>query len=214
MHIFRFIFVFIDKFHRVYRNYIKNLYYTSRLGYCGHNVKIRTPNAYTKLKNMYLYNNTELFEGFNFLSKTGKFIMKNNSGAAQGLTIITGNHSREKGLTFMQSSKQLTLDVEKDVIVDEDVWIGANVTLLAGITIGRGATIGAGAVCHRSIPPYAIVMGNPAKIIGFNYTPDEIVEHEKNIYPEEERLSFDQLNKNYNKYYIEKNKSIREFLKL
>jgi acetyltransferase-like isoleucine patch superfamily enzyme len=45
--------------------------------------------------------------------------------------------------------------------------IGANATILPGLTIGRKAMVGAGAVVTRSVPPYAIVMGNPARVTGY-----------------------------------------------
>lgn len=53
-------------------------------------------------------------------------------------------------------------------IVEDGASIGANATILAGITIGRGAMVGAGAVVTRSVPPNAIVVGNPARIRGYS----------------------------------------------
>ncbi|MFX9023880.1 acyltransferase, partial [Acinetobacter baumannii] len=50
--------------------------------------------------------------------------------------------------------------------------IGANATILPGVTIGERAMVGAGAVVTRSVPPNAIVVGNPAKIIGYVDAPD------------------------------------------
>lgn len=52
-------------------------------------------------------------------------------------------------------------------IVEDGASIGANATLLPGLRIGRGAMVGAGAVITRSVPPNAIVVGNPARIVGY-----------------------------------------------
>lgn len=49
--------------------------------------------------------------------------------------------------------------------------VGANATLLPGITVGAGAMVGAGAVVTKSVPPYAVVVGNPAVITGYVHTP-------------------------------------------
>lgn len=66
-----------------------------------------------------------------------------------------------------------------DILIKNDVWIGANVTLLDGITIGNGAVIAAGSVVVKDIPPYAIVGGNPAKVIKFRFSQDIIDEIER-----------------------------------
>lgn len=58
-------------------------------------------------------------------------------------------------------------DVFLRTIVKTKATIGANATILPGLTIGENAMIGAGAVVTRSVPPFAIVVGNPAKIIGY-----------------------------------------------
>ncbi|MDH4562704.1 WxcM-like domain-containing protein [Pseudomonas sp. BN411] len=51
--------------------------------------------------------------------------------------------------------------------IERNASIGANATLLPGITIGQSAMVGAGAVVTRSVPPHAIVVGNPARIVGY-----------------------------------------------
>jgi len=57
----------------------------------------------------------------------------------------------------------------KTVIIEDDVLISANVLIINGVTIGRGAVIGAGSVVTKEVPPYAIVAGNPAKIIRYRF---------------------------------------------
>lgn len=148
--------------------------------------------------------------------KGGNFIVKKNSGISSGLTVITGNHAvfPTLGKWCKDTMADHLDDEEKDVIVEEDVWIGAEVTLTAGIIVGRGSIVGAGSVLRSSIPSYSIVIGNPAKVIGFKFTPEEVIEHEKALYPEDERLTLELLEKNYNKYFINRIKEIKAFTKL
>ena len=180
----------------------------SQLGYLDKSAHLRLPDYCTCPSKIYMYENTNIYEHANFIispkGDKGKFIMKKNSGSATGLTVITGNHHRDIGVLFKELLATRAADEDKDVIVEEDVWMGANVTLLAGVKVGRGATIAAGALCAKSIPPYAIVMGNPAQVIGFNYTPEEVIEHEKQLYPTEERIPLEKLEKNYQKYYLDR----------
>lgn len=59
----------------------------------------------------------------------------------------------------------------KEVVIEDDVWLGANVFVMPGATIGRGAIVSACTVVNRSIPPYAVVGGNPGRIIGWRKRP-------------------------------------------
>ena len=61
------------------------------------------------------------------------------------------------------------------IIVRDDVWIGSHVLILSGVEIGQGAVIGAGSVVAKSIPPYAVAVGNPARVIKYRFSP-EIIE--------------------------------------
>lgn len=51
------------------------------------------------------------------------------------------------------------------IVIGDDVWIGARALILRGVTVGDGAIVGAGAVVTKDVPSFAIVAGNPAKII-------------------------------------------------
>ena len=212
--LFKLIVKLCSLFRRFRIKYINRPLYKSCLGYCGKNVDLRLDKNPGSLSRVYMYDNTNIYHDFRFISVTGKFIMMKNSGAAAGLTVITGNHQRELGVFLKDISGNHESDIEKDIIVEDDVWLGSNVTLLSGAYIGRGAIVGAGSVVRTKVPPYAIVSGNPAKVMGFSFDPNQILEHELKLYPESERLSKEVLEKNYQKYFKNRLKSIVEYQKL
>ncbi|MPV48519.1 antibiotic acetyltransferase [Pseudactinotalea sp. HY160] len=61
-----------------------------------------------------------------------------------------------------------------DVTIGNDVWIGHGSIILSGVTLGDGVVVGAGSVVRQSVPPYAIVAGNPARVAGFRFEPEQI----------------------------------------
>ena len=61
-----------------------------------------------------------------------------------------------------------------DIIIDDDVWIGYGATILSGVHIAQGAVIAANTTVTKDIPPYAIVAGNPGKIIKYRFSDDII----------------------------------------
>jgi len=61
-----------------------------------------------------------------------------------------------------------------EIKIGNDVWIGSRVTILAGADLGDGCVVGAFSVVAKSVPPYAVVVGNPAKVIKYRFTPDII----------------------------------------
>lgn len=61
-----------------------------------------------------------------------------------------------------------------DIIIDDDVWIGYRAIVLSGVHVGQGAVIAAGAVVTKDVPPYAIVGGNPAKVMKYRFDEDMI----------------------------------------
>lgn len=56
-----------------------------------------------------------------------------------------------------------------EVTIGHDVWIGRSAIVLAGVTVGDGSVIGAGSVVTKDVPPYAIVAGNPARLIRYRF---------------------------------------------
>lgn len=101
------------------------------------------------------------------------------------------------------------------VVIGNDVWIGCDVTIMGGVRIGNGAVIGAGAVVAKDIPPYAIVVGNPAKVIKYRFSEKIICKLQKIKWwnwPEEvikERLSLMKNVKDFvEKFYVAETSSI------
>lgn len=79
--------------------------------------------------------------------------------------------AKQNGHTLCQKNK---IHEFEPVIIGNDVFIGMNVSILDGVSIGNGAIIGAGAVVSKDIPPFAIAVGNPIKIIKYRFEKDTI----------------------------------------
>lgn len=179
-----------------------------------HSIKVLNPN------NLYLDELTNIDEDAIIMNTRARFIMKKYSGAAFGLTVITGGHISVPGKHHKQINDKIKDEIDfnheedQDIIVDEDVWIGARAILLRGVHLGRGCIVGAGSVVRRSVPPYAMVAGNPAKIIGFRFTPKEMEIHEAALMPEGERIPLETLQKNYDTYFVKRIKDIRNYQKM
>ena len=75
-----------------------------------------------------------------------------------GVTFAKQSHFREMGQT----------------IIGNDVWIGVNAIIMDDINIGDGAIIGAGAIVTKDVPPYAVVVGNPARILKYRFEQQQI----------------------------------------
>lgn len=182
-------------------------------GSFGENSYVNPPFSVSKKNNLYIGEDVRIMDHCQILNEKGRCVFGNYSGAAAGLTVVTDNHAPEIGSKYSKDVNDNLIAGE--VVIGEDVWIGINVTLLANVHIGRGAIIGAGSVLRdQTIPPYAIVVGNPAKVIGFRFTPSEALLHEESLYPLEERMTLEELERNYDKYFITNIKKIKQSLKL
>ena len=108
-----------------------------------------------------------------------KLIIGNFCSIASGVKFLVSSEHPYKGIsTFPFKVYFLDYQLEAvskgSIIVKDDVWIATNAIILSGVTIGQGAIIGAGAVVTKDVPPYAIVGGNPAKVIKYRFEPEII----------------------------------------
>ena len=125
-----------------------------------------------------------------------KIHIKKGFVAAKGLKLISGGHERRVGMflySISEHDKDLSLNLDRDIVIQEDVWAGMDVMILRGVTVGRGCTLAARSVVTKSTPPYSIVAGAPARFIKFYWTIEQILEHEATLYPEPQRFTREQL---------------------
>lgn len=185
----------------LYFSYTKTIgFRRSAYGYLADNVCISTNCTIINPKNVFLYSGDIISNCF-ISALNARFTMKKGCAVAGGLEVYTGNHARVIGTMVGDITEDIKpKGYDQDVMVEEDVWIGSNVTLLSGVTIGRGATVAAGAVVGKSMPPYCICGGVPAKFIKFYWTIDQILEHETKLYSKEDRYTRNQLEDFFAKY--------------
>lgn len=111
--------------------------------------------------------------------KNERLIIGNYCSIAAEVTfLLGGNHNYKNISTYpfkvfhFGASKEA--ETKGPIIVKDDVWIGFGSTILSGVTIGQGAIVAAKSVVTKDVPPYAIVAGNPAKIIKYRFS-EEII---------------------------------------
>jgi len=91
----------------------------------------------------------------------GPVVMGNGSGLGQHVFLSGFNHGFKDG---DRNSSEQELDL-RPTIIEEEAHIGANSVIVPGITIGKRSQIGAGSVVTKDVPPFSVVVGNPAKVI-------------------------------------------------
>ncbi len=72
------------------------------------------------------------------------------------------------------------------IVIEDDTWIGYGSIVVSGVKIGKGSIVAAGSVVLKDIPPYSIVAGNPAKVIGARFSDGQIEKHESILYSNSE----------------------------
>jgi virginiamycin A acetyltransferase len=125
---------------------------------------------------MYTHGGCFVPNAFDPFTKVGRYC-----SIAKGTMVFNRNHPTEFKSThaFFFNSKLGYCNEDKieyhPLTIGNDVWIGTDAKILANVKqIGDGAVVGANAVLNRDIPPYAIAIGNPARIAGYRFDKDII----------------------------------------
>ena len=115
-----------------------------------------------------------------FAYQPGGMVSIGNYTSISEITVIMGgNHHR--GITnypfkVLRKKKEIKEDNEsiKGITIGHDCWIGLGATILDGVKIGTGSIVGAGALVSKDIPPYAIAVGNPIRVIKYRFNESDI----------------------------------------
>lgn len=107
--------------------------------------------------------------------KNYKLIIGNYVSIAENVTFLLNAEHNIKRISTYPYKVRILQNVEREaigkgnIVVEDDVWIGYNSIIMSGVTIGQGAVIAAGAVVTKDVPAYAVVGGNPAKVIKYRF---------------------------------------------
>jgi len=114
-----------------------------------------------------------------------KLVVGNFCSIAQNVSVYLGGNHRTDWVTtypfghihqnkFNNFNGNGHPGTKGDVIIGNDVWIGSNVTIMSGVKIGDGVVIANNSHVVKNVEPYSLVGGNPAKLIKYRFTPEQI----------------------------------------
>lgn len=115
-----------------------------------------------------------------FPESGARLVIGRYGSIADGVEILLGgNHRLDWATTYPfpalpglwpQAAGMTGHDTTRgDVVIGHDVWLGSQCMIMSGVTIGHGAVVAARAVVTRDVPPYAIVAGNPARVVRLRF---------------------------------------------
>lgn len=99
------------------------------------------------------------------ISAANSIIIGDGTLTGNKVTITDNSHGLIKYSDLLIPPIKRSLHSKGPVVVGKNVWIGDKATICPGVTIGDGAVIGANTVVTHSVPPYAVAVGNPARVI-------------------------------------------------
>ena len=135
-------------------NFGKHLYLTA---WENKNPEIKKPEI--------IIGNNCSFGAYNHITASNKIVIGDGCLTGKWITITDNSHGNTDYDSLLILPSKRDIVSKGAVIIGNNVWIGDKATILSGVTIGNGAVIGANSVVTKDVPEYAVVGGNPAKIL-------------------------------------------------
>ncbi len=159
------------------------------IGACGQRVNLPVNGSYL-LPRIFLGNDIHIGNRSIMWAVHSRIVIGDKVIMGPEVVIMGGDHNTTLAGKFMIDFRESENQPEndKDVILETDIWVGARAIILKGVRVGRGAVIGAGAVVTRSVPPYWVVGGNPARPLRLRGSVEQIMAHERILYAPDARL--------------------------
>ena len=116
------------------------------------------------------------------LSSTRLVIGSYSALSEEAIVMLGGEHAADRVTTYplrmrlkLPGAGEDGIPVPTgDTVIGSDVWLTMRTFVRSGVTIGDGAIVASGAVVNKDVPPFAVVGGNPAKVIRYRFTPEQI----------------------------------------
>lgn len=147
------------------RKLFATIWYRMRLGYCGARVDFESHMLIRNPGKISIGSGCS-FSQYVVLDAHDSITIGTNCMFALRVTIATATHDHAR---HPMNERTIT----KPVVIDDDVWLGIGATVLPGVRIGRGAVVGAHALVTKDVPPFAIVVGVPARIVKYRQAREE-----------------------------------------
>jgi len=137
--------------------HVENMHFDNNI-YIGHDTYIH---AYHKGK-IKIFNNVWIGPKC-YMHGAGEITIEKNVGIGAGVKLLTSAHDIENKNIDILDAKLIF----KPIHIKEGADIGVNTVILPGVTIGKGVQVGAGSIVSRNVDDYAVVAGNPAKVLRY-----------------------------------------------
>jgi acetyltransferase-like isoleucine patch superfamily enzyme len=161
---------------------LRMIFVRRMLGACGKHPVFHTNVRITSPKKLKIGDRCAFGQG-TFLTCGGGITMGNDVATGPDAKIWSVNHIFEDpDVPWMKQGFE-----HKEVIIEDDVWIGASTFVKPGVRIGKGAIISAGTILSKSVPPFAIVAGNPGRVVGWRKRPESAGEKMSAAFQEDEK---------------------------